>query len=85
MSELWFAWDSDEGLLCIGDYETVLDAYQKAKQCWRDAVDDYGEFCGDERVIMGRVEHEFVARPTGQVDEDGNEYWSFFEDEKRVE
>lgn len=87
---MWIVWSRDDGVLCItDDREKAVSEYEETKQWYKDMFD--GEFDGDERVILAKVEKVFCCHDTGkpviEYDDEGNEielkdetYWDWKED-----
>lgn len=57
---MWMVYDSEDGLICVLDYEKALEEYEEAVQRAKDYVSDNGEFdpALSERVILARIERD---------------------------
>ncbi|MEK5469314.1 hypothetical protein [Paenibacillus sp. FSL M7-0896] len=66
---MWMVYDSEDGLICVLNYEKSLEEYEEAVQRAKDYVSDNGEFdpALSERVILARIERDL--RPEQVEDE----------------
>ncbi|MEK8215529.1 hypothetical protein [Paenibacillus sp. FSL L8-0463] len=64
-SGLWMVHDSESGLVCIDDYDKVLEEYKAYVDSLKDYVRSEGEFSMDasDRVILARIERTLYAAP----------------------
>ncbi|MEK3699331.1 hypothetical protein NYE33_20375 [Paenibacillus sp. FSL R10-2199] len=70
---IWIVYDSEDGLVCSGNYDECLIEYVLYVEAQKDYVQNEGEFSIDlsERVILARVERTVYPVP---VDEDDGGY-----------
>jgi hypothetical protein len=89
---MWMVYDSNEGLVCVTeDYNEALKEYEDYKENHKNYVAKYGEYEGDERVILAEVKKNFFCydtkKPVVEFDDDDNEidtgdtYWDWKEQE----
>lgn len=79
----WIVHDYEEGLVMItDDHEEAEREYELYKEETTDYVRNKGEFSGDERVILARIEKDFHSFDTGEpVEGESKEtYWDTKED-----
>lgn len=87
---MWMVWDDENGLIGIFEkYEKALTEYEKCKEFCKDYLYQNGEFSGDERVVLAKLEKQFhsfdTGKPTMKEDDKGNEkptgdtYWDWKE------
>ncbi|MGY6314165.1 hypothetical protein ACXC7F_27340 [Bacillus cereus] len=64
---MWMVHDYEEGVVLItDDYGEALEEYNKLVESAKDCVQNNGEFDGEERVVLAKVERQIYATPIGQ-------------------
>lgn len=77
---MWLVYDSEEGVVVITDsYEEALTVYESYKEELRNFVDNEGEFTGEERVSLARIERDFYSYETQTKIPEGGYYWDWIE------
>ncbi|PHG31292.1 hypothetical protein COI60_22715 [Bacillus toyonensis] len=77
---MWMVHDYEEGVVLIHDnYDKALEEYNKYVESAKDCVQNNGEFEGEERVILAKVERQTYATPIGQGTA-AFEHWDWKED-----
>jgi hypothetical protein len=78
---MWLVYDSEEKLYIVtDDYEEAKSEYERLKESWKDYVSKYGEFSGDERVILAKIEKDFYPYETHKKTPEGDNYWDWKEE-----
>lgn len=80
---MWIVVTNEEGL--IGVYENYSEAFKEYEE-QREALDEYclswGEYDGEERVVLAKVERQYYSYDTKEPTKEDNEttYWDIKED-----
>lgn len=68
MKELWMVWDSEDGLVLVGNYEETNKKYESYKETIQQIALD-GDLAEDDRVILAKIKKDFSAENNLQEEE----------------
>ncbi|WP_064199125.1 hypothetical protein [Brevibacillus brevis] len=77
----YIVYDWEEQLVIqTDDYDVALKAYEERKKDCEEFFDRNGEFCEGVKVVLTAVLKNFYSAPTEKQNENGGNYWGFYED-----
>lgn len=83
LSFIVYDWE-EQLVIQTDDYNEALNEYEKCKAAWEDYVRRDGEFSENEKVVLAVVLKDLYSGPTEEQNENGDNYWSFYEDSHSI-